>query len=388
MPVVCIRQDNKRLCYDVLTPSGWQQSGAEALPRSTPFSSIVLLIPDHDCCFRHRHFPLDMLASGDLDEAVTLDIEQWSPFGAAKAVTRFFLAEKRGDTWHVAVWIWLEETAKQLLAQLPAGMQCTHIMPEMAWHVAQIHATASVLLIARSADSDGYAMVSTGGVPRAIARPRDDVAARRFWRSLGVGANQVDQVYLCGDEAMAAWRPEHLKIAALPSVAPRHGVLNRARMEGVPDWRDPSIWRRPVAALCALLLLWALADAAVLIRRGGQLEQTLAAAQRSAHDVLRQRNHIDRLQLRLRQFSALRRLQQRPERLLAALSRGIPDDIWLDVVQINRRWIDLNGQGKNVARLIVLLEKMAGIKRAMLLNDIRPNARTGLEMFRLRLILD
>ncbi len=388
MPVVCVRQDEEGLCYDVLTSVGWQRSAAAALPRATPLASTVLLIPDHDCYFRHRHFPLDMLAAGDLDEAVMLDIEQWSPFIAGKAITRFFLAERRGEAWHVAVWIWVEETAARLLARLPAGVQCTHIMPEMAWHVAQLPCTAPALLIIRSTGYYGYALVSAAGVPCAIAWPRDAVAARRFWRGLGAEAHQVEQAWSYGDEVAAAWRPHGVQATVLPAVPPRHAILSHARMEGVHDWSDPFTWRRQAAALCALFLIWALADASVLVQRGGQLKRTLIATQKSAHDVLQQRDLVDHLQLRLQRFAALRRAQQRPERLLAALSRSIPDDIWLDVVQVDRAWIDLNGRGKNVVRLIVLLEKMPGVKQAMLLNDIRPDARTGLESFQLRLVLD
>ena len=333
-PVACIRRDEGRLRYDVLTPVGWQQCEAETLPRPTPFSSLALLIPDRDCCFRHRHFPFDMLAVGDIDEAVALDIKQWSPFKADKTISWFFLTERHEDTWHVAIWIWPEETASQLLAQLPTGMQCTHMMPEMGWYVAQLRVTAPALLIARSADADGYAMVSVAGVPLAIAWPLDEVAARRFWRGLGAEVHRVEQVWLCGgDEAAPVWQPKDVNAMTMPAIAPRHTLLNRARMDGLHDWSDPFTWRRPAVALCALLLVWALADAAVLMKRGRQLEQTLTTVQRSARDVLQQRDRVDYLQLRLQRFSALRQLQQRPERLLAALSRKVPDDIWLDVIQ-------------------------------------------------------
>jgi len=205
---------------------------------------------------------------------------------------------------------------------------------------------------------------------------------------MGTQAQQVERAWLCGDMAEDAWRPAGVQAERLPAEPPRLALLSRARLEGVRDWSDPFTWRRPATALCALLLIWVLADATVLIQRGGQLERTLAAAEQSAHDVLQQRDKVDRLHVRLQRFSALRQAQQRPERFLAALSRAIPDDIWLDIVQMDRTWIDINGRGKNVARLIVLLEKMGGVKQAILLNDIQPNARTGLEVFQLRLMLD
>jgi len=59
----------------------------------------------------------------------------------------------------------------------------------------------------------------------------------------------------------------------------------------------------------------------------------------------------------------------------------------LDIVQFKSNWLDIRGKGKDVARLLVLLEQLKTDAKVILLNEIRPDARTGMENVQLRLIL-
>jgi len=346
-----------------------------------------MLLPDAQCLFRYRQFPTSLVTSSDLQEAIALDLEQWLPADNREEMSWLYLSEQQGDSWQVAVWSWSNKLSEGLLAALPATISCTHILPAMAWYAMQHRSEEPSLLLSNSHGATSYALVAPSGIPQAIAWPSDHTAAQRFWRGLGVDTNKVNHAWWCNTPDPASWIPQRLAAAPLVTASARNHLLQRARLPGVRDWSDPASWRRPITVLLALLALWILADAAVLMQRSNQVDQALTSARQAAHQVLQQRDQVEQSQQQLQRIAHLRQLQQRPEQLLAALSQTIPHDIWLDVVQLDRGWIDMNGRGKEVARLLVLLETIPSIKRVILLNDIRPDAHTGLEQFQLRLVL-
>jgi len=383
----CVRiaEVNEQLCYQKLDVNGWQPVMSESLPKSTLFSKAVLLIADEKCCFRSLEFPADMVATKDLDEAIALDVAAWSPFGNDISLLSFF--ERIGNHWKVAVWIWPKEEEKRLLQRID-DVQCTHIMPVMAWYIASVQSKSDVLLMNRevSVKKSVYAWVSSAGVPKVLAQITNESEARRFWKRVGDRQGVVKQGFLCG-ESKLEWLSDVVPFSKLKVLLPHHSLLNRARLQGVVDWVDPVRWKKPMLACLSLVLAWMVADAVVLTHRAEKVHVTLSHAEGEALDVLKYRDEVDVMQSRLLKYASLRVLQHAPESLLGGLSKAIPVDIWLNVLQSGLGWVDIHGQGKDVMRLMVLLEKVDDIKKVIMLSDIRPDARTGLESFQLRLIL-
>jgi len=385
---VRITDVDDQLHYEKLAADGWHTIAASDLTSVTPFSKISLLIDDAKCSFRCREFPVDMVAAKDLDEAISLDIPQWNPFASEVSSLSFF--ERVGDQWRVAVWLWPQEEEQRLLARLPDTLHCTHLMPEMAWFACRVQGGSPRLLINGGRDdrvASTYALVSTAGVPIAVSQIADGHAAARFWRGLGSHAEVVGAVLFC-TEKCTAWVPDSLDVEISDWHAVRYGLFGRTHMIGVKEWSDPLAWRKQALAMFSLLLIWMLADATMLLLRTDEVNQHLSSVKQGAGEVLKYRDQVTNYQRYLQVYGELKSLQGQHEWVLAELSEKIPHDIWLNILQSGDGWVDIRGQGINVIRLVVLLEGMKGVKQALLMNDIRKDARSGLENFQLRLLFE
>jgi len=382
-----ITEIGEDLCYQQLHVDGWQSVEPDSLLEHSPSSKVVLLLADEKCSFRYLEFPVDMVAAKDLDEAIALDVAMWSPFGSDSSLLSF--SERVDSHWKVAVWVWPKQEENRLLQRIADGVQCTHIMPAMAWYIVSVQAKSDVLLVnILESDKQGiYALVSPAGVPKVLSQITSEHEAMRFWRSLGDRQTLIGEGFLCG-ESESGWLSDVVNMRKLKPRLPRFALLNRARLKGVEDWADPLYWRKPMLAILSLILVWTFTDAGVLAHRTEKVRTMLSHAERQASDVLKYRDQVDSMQSRLQKYASLRVLQHEPEWLLGALSKTIPEDIWLNILQSGQGWVDIHGQGKDVVRLIVLLEGIDGIEKVTMLSDIRPDARTGLESFQLRLILE
>jgi len=393
LPDIRISDSGDALHYARLGPDGWQRTTSTGLGATTPFSTVALLIPNARCSFRRREFPVDMVAAADLDEAIALDIAQWNSFDSKVSCLSFF--ERVGESWQVAVWLWPQDEELLLLGKLPDGLRCTHIMPEMAWFASRVQGDHPQLLVHAAGADDSvdstYALVSSSGVPLAVSQVQSESEGVRFWRALGSQTEAVERALLCNednsDEQPATWLPDGLESKSEDWRSVRYGLLARARLKGVKDWSDPLSWKKQLLALLFLLVIWMAADALVLVERMDRVNQQLNSVEQGAHEVLDYREQVMKNQRYLQHYTDLKSLQYQHEWLLAGLSTQIPQDIWLNVMQSGDGWVDIRGQGKDVIRLVVLLEKIKGVKQALLLNDIRPDARSGLESFQLRLVL-
>jgi len=376
-----MRPQDQTVSFSLYGDDGWQAIDASALPEPSRFSRHILLLPDQQCVFRNRSFPLDLLASGDLEEAVVLDMECWNPFH--EPCDHLYFAGREKNRWSVAVWVWPKSLTSEYLAMLPEKLVCTHVMPELAWLSACLRCTVPALLIQTSAQHQLYTLVSTAGVPLSMAEVSGEAEARRYCRSV---CSHVEETAVFVDaETQPFWLAD--KAQKLAGGLPRAELLARARLPGVMDWTDPVAWKRPIAALAVTALVWLMGDAAVLSMRGQSIEAELSAARAAASQVLDERDRVDAMRESLLQIQSFQRQQVRPELLLAHLGDAIPGDIWIHNIQLKDQWVDLSGQGKDVARLTVLLESVSGVRQVVFTGPIQPDARTGLETFNVRLML-
>jgi len=372
--------------YQLLSDDGWLNLSQDDVPDMTLFSQYCLLINDLDCIFRFREYPLDMIALGDLDEAIVLDLDQWVPF--EEGYHRLSFVERGRDSWQVAIWCWPKHLEKSLLEKLPQHVGCTHVLPEMAWNAACVRDLEPTVLVTSLHGCDGYAFLSAKGVPQDIAYCRDNLEVKRFLRGLGSRYEGVKKIFLAPqDETNLLSEVECQR--PLPFLMPRLPMLSRARRKGIKDWTDPMSWKKVMVALVSLVLLWIFADVAELTHQSSMLAGELKRAKVASQQVLDQRNQVRNLHDKLSSFVALKKAQYAPEYLLDQLTLKIPDDIWLNSIRMKDGQVDLSGQGKDVARLIVLMEAIDVVEHASFLSELRPYASSeeGLEAFQLRLEL-
>lgn len=378
-PWICVSVRQNTLLYQQLQAQGWQTVEPIITSQLTLFAKVILLIPAQYCSFKSCRFPQHLVAEKELQEAVELDLEKWSPWGQQSR--HCFSHRLVGEDWLVNIWVWDAQEAACLQQQLD---RCTHIMPEPAWLAACAPENPS-LLIGAEERITYYALVNAAGWVEKLAQVQNKQQAERYWH--GWGTPEIKRCWVTVS-AEPQWCPEPHRPELIPPTAFAHNrLLNPARLPGVQDWTDPMSYRAFIGMVSAAWLLWMVADASVLNYQQDAIQQQLQSIRKSANHALELRGQVKSRQQLFQQIQALRYKQQLPEFLIAQLSEKIPHDIWLDALQLQDNQLDISGRGKQVVRLLPILEQIKGIEQVQLLNDIHPEPGTGEEIFQIRLML-
>jgi len=168
---------------------------------------------------------------------------------------------------------------------------------------------------------------------------------------------------------------------------PSPWLLSRASLPEIRDWKDPVAWKVPLIAVMLLLTFWIAGSSFVVWRGGMMVAEFSAQAGVQAGEVIEYRNKVADLNVFIDEAYVLRQRQYAMVQLISVLSKVLPKDIWLLSIQYENNTMSLRGQGKDVARLGPLLEKIPGIIHVAHQADIIPDLSTGLEIFSIRLQL-
>lgn len=381
-----IQQRNKTLQASQLINATWQQIPLEDLATVSPLARVVLLIPDNETVFRQQRFATDLVAEKNLAEAISLNIESWSPYGTD--CTHLAIYKKQKQHWIVAIWLWRTSTQAHLLKALPEA-SCTHIMPELAWHCGRVTTAEPTVLITQIEKKYAYLYLEKEGIPNTLSWADSPASITRFWRSLGADIQKIKQITL--DTPALTHTTIELPIEAekitLEKITPRAKWLKAAQCPGVNDWFNPRNWLKPALAILSLLITWGAVDAILLNQKNQQIENLIKQSKHSNQKVITQQQKIEDSLIILTHYAQLKNQQQQVERILAELSERIPQNIWLDAIQLDQRWLDMRGRGKDVIRLMTKLETLPEAADIILLNDVRPDVRSGDEQFQIRIIL-
>jgi len=421
-PWVCLHMSGEHLAISIWNGHGWEAVALSDVPQPGLFGRYVWRIAAEHTCFRHRSFPADVIDASDLDEAVALDLRTWSPWGGGSAY--FYWPTRDGDVWQVAVWAWdavKEETLRtQVLAG--SGLTLTHAIPEQAWRAAAVElASVPALLIWSVGEKLSCIGLNERGFPTRIATIGNAAEGARFRRSLGGDAERVAALLLSDDETESnatesnatesnatgadgtdisvesgvdlcieqrmKWvmhdsRPDPIRVQ---QHLPAGRVLSQARLPGVRDWADPAAWKRPLAALAMLWLLWLGGSSVILWDRNTAVDAQLQQVRASASGALSLRDRVQHIKKKLEIIYGLHHRQARELRFLASLSRSLPADAWLSSVADEGESVNIQGKAKNAAAIGALLEHIHGIDHVAYLGDIRSDPVSKRELFYLRL---
>lgn len=381
LPWICARIIDDNLQYQILQAGSWTSCTIDHIKSRNTLTKLTLILPVEVCAYQIRSFPQHMINAKELQEAIDLDYSTWSPWGKQSGYCYSYQAV--GDNWEAAVWVWNAQYAETLKQQLPF---CTHIIPELAWYAGSVPPLPALLIVADAQSKLNYILLGEAGKIQAIARLSNQQAALRCWH--GWGAPNISQVWEI-NQPSDFWLPADTKLQTLPASksVPNANLLTITRLQGVRDWVDPSSYQKHIKYLLFIIFIAIGVDAGVLNYQTDQIQQQLTTAKSSANNVLAIQEHVEKSRQLTQHFPQLQEQQQIPEKILANLSTQIPGDIYINIFQLEGDQLDLNGQGKQVTRLLVLLEKLPGVERVMLLNDITRNMQTDEELFQLRLIL-
>ncbi|MEY4768827.1 MAG: hypothetical protein RL637_1466 [Pseudomonadota bacterium] len=376
-----IRIRQQQLQYRCYHQTEWQSLTSFDQLYLNRFSTVILLLPTIDCSFQQRYFPQHLLSEAELAEAVHLDIAQWSPW--TEAVDYFFNYQLIKQNWQVDIWVWPRSMAHYWRQQLP---YCTHILPEIVWYSGQLK-TADSLLIHRENQHYYYALVNPRGYISQLFWITHSQQIQRYWHSWGLP--KISHFWLT-ENIENDWYPNQLPQPQLFSMTGKIQPhwLKLTRLSDSPEWTNPWNYQRSWLLIIAAFILWMIADTFVLSSQLETIQSQLQYTRKIANHALQLRQQVQQQHSILHQLQTVRYQQQLPLYLIAILSQRIPENIWITHLQLQQDQLDLNGQGKQVLRLLALLEQISGVRQVLLLNDIRPDPQTGEELFQIRLILN
>jgi hypothetical protein len=380
LPWIKVNVTHDALHYEVLRAGQWIRCNTQQLPAFTVFAKLTLLLPAPVCAYRIRTFPQHMLSAKELEESIALDYPHWSPWGQDSGYCYSYTAV--ADDWQVSIWVWDQQYAQNLLQQVPF---CTHIIPELAWYAASAPPHPALMVVSEQ-NGFNYLLLGDAGKIQATARITGQQQAQRCWHGWGMPATRQGWEI---NQPHDYWSPETVNMQPLPlnHTTPQNNLLRITRIPGVRDWADPGNYQAIFKLLLISLFSWMTVDALVLNQQTRHMQAQLNLIRTSADEVLALREQVETARRLNQQAQQLQQQQRQPEQMLAQLSTRIPNDIYLKNLQMEGDQLDLDGQGKQVARLMVLLEKLPNVAKVMLINDIRRNASTDEELFQIRLIL-
>lgn len=364
----------------------WQPVKLADIPTSSTLARIILLIPNRETVFRQQKFSTDLVTAKNLQEAIDLNIESWSPYSAG--CPQLSITTKKNGQWIIATWLWQQTTQDRLVNLLPAQQQ-THIMPELAWHCARVTGNQPTLLITQTGQQLTYVYLNEDSLPTYIAQPKNTAEAVRFWRGLSSNTHKINNLTLSDQNITSTLLglPTKLEKVFLKKPVARTRWLKKAQCESVNNWATPRHWLPLLLLLLSLVVIWAVTDALLINQKNRQIAELMHKSKQNYQKVIKQQEKIEKNLSTLTHYADLKQQQQQVEKILAELSTRIPNDIWLDAIQLEGDWLDITGQGKDVIRLLALLETLQNAKDIVLLNDVRTHARTGNERFQIRLVL-
>ena len=385
LPRTMIKIREQSLEYWCYADQKWSLTAPDAVPADGLFGQRVLLIPDDVTLFRSREFPLAHVGERDLAEAISLDVQAWSPWDGDSHI--YYWPSQQGDCWQVAVWIW----PKDILADIRGAGELTptHVMPERAWKIAAIQPEPSPVIFLDSTQNcqQVYAIIQPSAPPLRISECPTYEDSKRFWRTLDKDAQQYP-LLRCPDYSEVF--PDNKESNEVALGLPLQKALKHARQDSSQDWLDPSSWIKPVGLVLLVYSLWLLGSALIFLQKGTEVGQLVAEARHEAIEVIEQRDNVTRAHGTLELLYGLRVEQVKFEVALAAISRTLPEDAWLDAIQYDYTgggWLDISGKAEHSSGLAAILEEVPEIEHAMFLSDIRREKLTGLEPFKIRLKL-
>ncbi len=354
------------------------------------FEQRVLLIPDSMTLFKLREFPAGAVSRQTLAEAVELDLARWSPWVEDNEC--YFWPKLCGDKWQVAVWVWQGEELTKLRKSLVSTP--THVLPARAWKIASLEiAPANFVHIDKEIDGSWvYTGMGEDFSSLTVTGVRSEADANRF--RLGL-ARRSRGLATCIDlqslDDVPEWEDKAI-VTASNFTLPESSALAVARQPGISDWSDPFVWAKPTGALLSIYVLWLLGSGLVLVKQGQEIQDLSSRAGSVSNEVLDARAEVERVNQLLEQVDRIRANQLELEALLASLSKSLPKNGWLEHIEYrgdddDGGWLELTGKSDQSTELAAILEQMPEVEQAMFLTDIRRDARTGLEPFKIRLKL-
>jgi len=236
-----------------------------------------------------------------------------------------------------------------------------------------------------------WLMLRSFRLPAAVRENLDGAVTAELDRVTPFTAAQVYLHYRAGP-------PRDNEIAIDLAVVPRRlvdpqlkdGVIRAVAAEGAPDWlrgrnflpRRANVWRPGLSRPVTLVLLLALLlPGAAAYWHDRHLQSRLADAQRAAADTLRLTRELASRRSGLSPLDVERAAHPSVSRLLADLTRALPDGAYIDELSIDGQGVTLSGYAVSAAALIPALAQNGRFTDVHFTGGVTREPERGLERF-------
>jgi len=368
------------------SPSGWQLADLDVPPRKTLFQRCVWLIPEESTCFQVRYFPSELVGFNELEEAVLLDVQTWSPW--EQDVACFYWSRLNGSHWQVAVWIWNKHKEDnrgiQAFKNTDHSMVTKHVMAEQAWNIACANQIKQGdVLTWRSNLGKTCVAMSEYAMPAQLKQVRNNVDENIFFRGVYSTTKNSHRIYELniGLESI----PTDENIMLLESKLPSVYLMNTGKLPSIGSKVDPWTWKKYILIGLGYCFLWLLGSSLILWHKNIDITQSLHQVKVKSESMLHLRGNLDNMQQQLDAIKALRKNQVKPINFFNTLSVKLPKDTWLDNIMYDDHEVRITGKSKNATALGAILESISNVEYVEYIGSIQTDAQTKEERFGLRL---
>jgi general secretion pathway protein L len=184
--------------------------------------------------------------------------------------------------------------------------------------------------------------------------------------------------------AVCKVRPVRVELPKLESSAPESPAPALNLLPGEPEVARASRLNRSLTLVALALLAAALA---IPLQRqrviAADLEREVAAAKEAAQQSVRLRDRLQQLEANARFLTDQKRRTPMVTRILAELTRVIPDQAYVEQLDLGEGQLNLRGLATTASDLIGLLEQSALFREPQFRSPVTQDPRLGLERFQL-----
>jgi len=385
IPVVVVRRVLEELCFFIHDYDQWRQVDITSVRAIYLKRYLIFLIDSEDTLFKMLKFPSELLQKRDLKEAVTFEVQSFSPWGEDTEI--YYFAKLDGTTWHVQVWIW-EKQANVVSDLQSLGLSVTHMMPEHAICLSSLTEGVAAYFLRKNEEYIDAVSISSGEHSISIQRLHSKKELELFFHKAKCYGKLtvMFKKYQGQDDALPGWMSA-VEWDSCPVSKMRFDYIRSGRISGGVEWWALTRLKKPLLLLAAMFFLVGMGQF-ILMRHAEQIIQgRYDVAMQSANHVLSYRHRIEKDQNLLGIYREKKHSQQKLWIALDYMSRNLPDNIRMKGVQYLNGVLTINGDGHDVARLPALLEKSKLIKRSEFIGAINLDPSSGREKFTLRVFL-
>ncbi|POB49114.1 hypothetical protein [Vibrio vulnificus] len=354
----------------------WPES-CEGYPHSAPnakkWDKVIGLVPQQDCLFKLYYYQSDLVSQGQIDQCVENELKQLIDW---VKVDYYTWVNKVNDSWQVAVWFWNPEniTFKQEL---------THCLPAMVYNLGRVSSARGMLFYSESLQNQELIWAISWETGKVFEQLHPLSSQLHRQRAVNQARSSAANLFANNESLILL---EGLPLASLAEF-PSGQVLSKAKCSNQFDLDNPWQYWQTMLALVLVLVLYLVADAALINYKLSQTESQLEQVQQSTQDLQRYRQSFSDTERFVNNYVESKARQQAPAKLIDSLTTKLAKDIVLTRITFQNDKVVLQGTILDTAGLLDNLTSVIGVKEAKLIGEVT-SAGEGRQEFRAELLLE